>query len=339
MISSSPLPEQSTTSLAATWSAYRVYGLTLLSDYPFASRQVRSTDRSDLSFSCVADAPLAGDWERDPPAYISPYRTEHGDSWLRVHRLGPCDVLRVTRIADYYLWPKRIICHVLDAALHYLIEIPLLGRVLPFWLEREGIPTLHASAVVVAGRAAAFLSAKKGGKSALVAALMQAGHSLLTDDVLPIESSPGTFLGRPGYPTMRMWPDEAQHFIGHYEDLELVQPALSKRRVPIGTDTFGSFCDEPRPLACIYLPERRQPEEGASEIQITPVSPRDGVIELVRYSFVAQIVEPLGWQSQRLPLFAQLARQVPMRRVAYPSGFQHLPYVREAILADIRRHS
>jgi hypothetical protein len=134
---------------------------------------------------------------------------------------------------------------------------------------------------------------------------------------------------------MRLWPDEAQYFLGHYEDLERVHPAYSKRRVPVGPDGFGTFCDASQPMACLYLPERRDPEEGGMEIVIMPVSPRDAVIELVRHSFTPRVVEAIGLQPQRLDFFAQMVQQVPMRRLSYPSGFEHLPRVREAILEDL----
>ena len=67
-----------------------------------------------------------------------------------------------------------------------------------------------------------------------------------------------------------------------------------------------------------------------------PVSPRDAVIELVRHSFAASIVESLRLQPQRLDFFAQLVQQVPMRWLIYPSGFEHLPRVREAILENLK---
>ena len=248
--------------------------------------------------------------------------------------------------------------HLLNPAAIHLIEIIFLGEVLSFWLERQGIPALHASAVLIGGRAVAFLSSNQGGKSGLAATLMQSGHPLLTDDILPVEEHNGVFLGRPGYPTMRMWPDEAAYFLGAYEHLPLVHPELSKRRVPVGGDGFGSFCDTSQPLACIYLPERRdasgasttseisavghpgrhpsQPDGAVpnTDVEILPVSPRDAVIELIRHSFSAHQVEAAGLAPQRLNFFARLAQKVPMRRLIYPASFEHLPRVREAILGD-----
>jgi len=321
--------------LSALWTTYRLFGLTLATDYPFASHLTPATGAPDLTFTCMHTAPLSDGWEQGIPSHSSAYRTENGESIAYLYRLADCDVLRFTRIADYYLWPARIACHLWHPAYRYLVEIHFLGPVLSLWLERRGIPMLHASAIVVHGGAVGFLSANSAGKSALAAALVQAGCPLLTDDILPVEHCGDVFLGRPGYPQMRLWPDEAQHFLGHYEDLALVHPAYDKRRVPIGQGGFGAFCDVPQPLACIYLPERRDARDHGTQIEILPLSRRDAVMELVRHSFVASVVECLGLQAQRLEFFAQVVQQVPIRRLIYPSGFEYLPLVREAILTDM----
>ena len=126
---------------------------------------------------------------------------------------------------------------------------------------------------------------------------MQAGHPLLTDDILPVEQvAAGRWLGLPGYPAMRMWPDEAEHFLGHHEDLEIVHPQLDKRRVAVGHEGFGAFCAEAQPLACIYIPERRDPALWGNEVEIMSLRPTVAFIEVVRNSFTPRIVEALGWQ-------------------------------------------
>lgn len=321
--------------LPATWKTYRLFGLTLASDFPFASRLVPATDPANLTFTWVLEMPFAKGWWQVASSGRGAYRTEDDESVAYFYRLADCDVIRFTRVADYYLWSDRIVCHLFHPDYRYLVEIHLLGPVLSLWLERHGIPMLHAAAVAVNGRAVAFLSTNSGGKSTLAAAMMQAGYPLLTDDILPVEHACGAFVGRPGYPQMRLWPDEAQHFLGHYEDLELVHPAYAKRRVPVGQGGFGAFCDQSQPLACIYLPERRDAQEHGTQVEILPLSRRDALIELVRHSFVASLVEQLGLQAQRLDFFARLVQQVPMRRLLYPSGFGHLPFVREAVLADL----
>jgi hypothetical protein len=166
---------------------------------------------------------------------------------------------------------------------------------------------------------------------------MQAGCPLLTDDILAVEKQGGRFIGHPGYPQMRLWPTETRRFLPHCRDLPKVHPQCSKRRVPVGTEGgLGDFCRIARPIHCVYLPERRAAGKGGKGIRITSVSPREAVIEAIRRSFMPRLVEAIGLQPQRLRFFAQMFRRAPMRRISFPSGFQHLPRVRDAILDDLR---
>src|SRR5215203_803398 len=307
---------------------HRVFGINLASNFPFRNPLGSADGAADLSFA-VSPAPVVtGPWKDGHPVYRSPRRYQNGESFSRLFRLDSWEALCFPHLADFYLQDGRIAVHPLGGTGVDLLEIRLLGPVLSYWLERQGILTLHASAVSLDGRAVAFLSSHGGGKTGLAAAIMCAGLHLLTDDILPVEESGGTFLGRPGYPQMRMWPDEAGHFLDRFEDLPLVHSGITKRVVAVGAGGFGAFHETALPLACIYLPERVA--ERAVEIQ--EISRRDALMELVRHSFSRHIVEAVGLQPARLDLFARLVMQVPVRKLRYPSGFERLPEVVEALL-------
>lgn len=314
---------------------YGLYGLRLASDFPFANLEPEEAGEPHLTFH-LADAPPVTGWKEGAPDFAtSPELDGAEESLVYVYRRDGYDVLRFTDVADFYLRPDLIVCHLLDPAYDYLVEIYLLGVVFSLWMELRGTPALHASAVVVGGKAAAFLATNKGGKSSLSAVLMQAGHPLLTDDILGVERGEGVFRGLPGYPRMRMWPDQALHFLGRYEDLEIVHPAYSKRRVPVGEGGLGTFHEGPAPLACFYLPERRDPAERGTKTEITAVPRAEALMMLLGQSFVPHTVEGLGLQPRRLSFFAPLVVQVPMRRISYPEGYEYIFGVRRAILDDL----
>jgi len=324
-------------SMGQDWPIYSIYGFKLASDFSFANRLAKTSGEPDLTFRLVDAPPIVG-WEEDTPTYASsPELDGAEESVLKIYRRGNCHILRITGVLDYYIAPDSIACYLVDPHHEYLAEIHFLGLAFSLWLELRGIPALHASAVVVEYGAVVFLSTNKGGKSSLAATLMQAGYPLLTDDLLPLEQYREKFLGRPGYPQMRMWPDQASYFLGHYEDLEIVHPAYSKRRVPVGADGLGTFCREPAPLACFYLPERRDPAEWGEGIETRPLSRTEALMSLVGQSFVPHTVEALGLQPQRIGFFARLLSQVPVRRIIYPEGYEHLPQVRRCILSDLAR--
>ncbi|HUP01090.1 MAG TPA: hypothetical protein VM737_06170 [Gemmatimonadota bacterium] len=311
----------------------RAYGLTLALDFPLRTRLPGSSDPLDLTIRLVEKPPLSG-WERRNPTFVSPVRMEDGRSTILLYRMGEVDVLSCTGVADFYVWEDRIEFSPLDPALGFAIEIFLLGIVLAYWLERRGSPMLHASAVAIEGRAVAFLATNRAGKSSLAATLMQVGHPLLTDDLLRLDVNE-TVAAYPGYPQMRMWPEVAEHFLDRFEDLDLVHPELTKRRVPVGRGGLGEFCDGTRPLGRIYLPTRRDAGDPSSAVEIRPVPPGQALIELVRGSFLPRITQAAGFQERRLGRLARLARDVPMRELIYPSGLSSLPAVREAVLADL----
>lgn len=301
-----------------TREVHRLFGLNLASDFPFSHRLSGGSGAADLTFALTSSPILSGD---ATPIYTSPHRTH------LLYRIESREVLRFAQIADFSIREDRIDCHVEDME---LVELRLLGPVLSYWLERRQIPTLHASAVAVGDRAVAFLSRQGGGKTGLAAALMRSGSPLLTDDVLPVEDREGKLFVRSGYPQMRMWPDEAAWFVEGWEALPLVHPQVTKRRVPVGENGFGAFLDATLPLACLYIPERRP--EGP--VEIVEVSPRDALIELVRYSFSPHLAAAAGLQPFRFDLFARLVRQIPVRRLRYPAGFELLPEVVEALFRD-----
>lgn len=309
---------------------YRLFGLTLASDLPL-NAPPGGDEPADLAFE-LSVKPFEFDEAMFRLVYESPRSTPDGKSLAILEQSDRYERLRFPHAAEFLLSPDRIVARSPEPGTEPVLETHLLGPVLSYWLERRGLPTLHASAVVAGGQAVAFLSSQGGGKTGLAAALMRAGHPLLTDDILPIEERDGIFLGRPGYPQMRMWPDEAEYFLGAFEDLDRVHPTVSKRRVPVGSGRFGSFHGSSLPLARLYLPERREDDRP---IEIREISPRDAFIELVRHSFSPNLVEAAGLQAGRTEIFARLVTRVPVRRLLYPSGFEHLERVAEAILRDL----
>ena len=209
-----------------------------------------------------------------------------------------------------------------------------MGGVVSYWLERRGTPTYHAAAAIVDGSAVGFLSSNGGGKSALAATLMQAGYPLLTDDILPLVRDGDHFAGQFGYASMRMWPDEARHFLGDFEHLDFAYAGIEKRRVDVGEpDGFGTFYPQAAPLRVLYIPERRL--DGHDDgVYFEPLGAAAAVVALTQNTFITGLAKAAGFQRNRFALFTDLAQHVPVRRLSYPTGFDHLPRVVDAILAD-----
>lgn len=309
----------------------RVFGVTLASSYPFENYLLPDSGVPDITFSCISGSqspPIPKDRESQWTGKII---SEHPESLISIYSQGDCHILHFDHV-DFIIRPATIVAHLRDGAYRYLVELWLFGKIFSVWLELQGIPTIHSSSVVTNHGAISFLSTSGGGKSALAAALVKAGCPLLTDDILPVRREEDGFFGVPGYPSMRMWPDQAAYFLGCYEGLDLVHPLISKRRVRVGQGGFGTFCNREQPLKVIYVPDRQDPD---AELRIEPVTPVDALFELIKNSFTAQVVEALGLQPQRMKFFTDMVMQLPVRRLIYPDGYDSLPEVRNAVLEDV----
>lgn len=304
------------------------FGLTLASELPLGSPLLPAfgvhADLHVLERRAPLPAPLP------EPFFTSRVATAAGESALVAFHLPAGDLLRFAEVGDFLLSADRIEVRPASARGRLAVEAHLLGPVLAYWLERSGAPCLHAAAVAVGGRAAGFLGTSGSGKSSLASELVASGHPLVTDDVLAVDLTPDGAAARPAFPQLRLWPEEAERRWGPVESFPRVHPEAAKLRVPLPP---ALFTPQPVPLARLYLAERRADGEGL--VAIEPVRPRDAVIELVRHSFVGRLAEAAGQGARRFDLLARIAEAVPLARLSYPSGHEHLPRVREAVLADL----
>lgn len=305
----------------------RLFATTVTSEFPLMVVLPQSEGVPDLTLRLSPQPLLSPERSSLKWLYSSPFRDKDGESLGYLYRAPEGEILRFTGVGDFLVLSDRIEGFSPDWS-NGLAELRFLGPVLSYWFESRGLSTFHASAVVVEGRAIAFMSRHGGGKSGLAAGMIAAGASLLTDDLLVLEERGGLWEARPSYPQMRMWPDEAEHFLGNYTNLPRVQRDSEKRNVVVGEGGLGSFCDASTPLACIYLATRMEGEAVA----IQPVSRGEALIELVRHSFSPRLMAAAGLQPARLDRLARLVRNVPVRRLLYPSGFERLAEVAGRIL-------
>jgi hypothetical protein len=311
---------------------WTLYGLVVTTPHRFVNRLVETDAPAQLWIRPVEAPPLAPGWDAVTPSYRSPAMIDERQHFLDVVVTPGATVFRFSEVVDFFVMDGGIAYQLHDTSYAHMVELHLLGFVLSYWLERSGRPALHASAVVVDGHAIGFLSNHGGGKTSLAATLVRLGYPLLSDDIVALTLSDGGTFAHPGYPQMRMWPEQARHFVGH-DDLELVHPGLTKRRVPVGRDGLGTFDGNPRPLAALYLPQRR--DGGEVEFETMPVGP--ALFELVRHTFLTGIVEGAGLATSRFAALGAVVGEVPLRIVRYPNGLDLLPAIAERITADARR--
>ena len=77
------------------------------------------------------------------------------------------------------------------------------------WYQRGYLP-LHASALLVDGRAIAIGASSHSGKSVLAAALSKSGCPLIADDMMVVDFSGEKPMVLPGYQKLRLWKDACE---------------------------------------------------------------------------------------------------------------------------------
>lgn len=227
----------------------------------------------------------------------------------------------------------RIVSRPLDGAGPGAFQAYLLSQVLSFVLLKRGIEPLHSTAVVIDGRAVGFLGDCGYGKSSLGAALLQAGHPLLTDDLLVLKEKGHSFSVYPGPPRIKLYPEIARRLLGERVTGTPMNNLTSKLIIPL--DSQRSY-RAPAPLNALYVLTRPAVGSARKKVTIRRLSQRRAFLELLKNTFNSIVIDPERLKRQFV-LATRVASKVPIKLLSYPRTLTSLPSVREAILADLTR--
>ena len=249
----------------------------------------------------------------------------------RVERLPECDLITFRDDDQAEIAGDRIRYRLADPekGIHDFVEVRLWAACFTWWMLRRGQMPIHGGTVWLEDGPVLFLAVSGTGKSSMLASLVAQGHPLIADDISPVWiDEEGVAMVSSAYPQMRMWPETARQFVGDPEILPRVIPCMVKRRVHVG-ETWGSYRDGRFPLSRIFLLNRSDQTQGA--ITMDRLTGHEAFMELLRAMFKGPAM-PI---RELEPVWAQLdevVQQVPIWRLNYPSGWEHLPDVHAAIL-------
>jgi hypothetical protein len=204
-----------------------------------------------------------------------------------------------------------------------LIVNTILGTPMGIILLQRGFLVLHASAVEIRGKIVCFLGTSGAGKSTTVCSLIAAGHKLVTDDVVAIDTSfyPEVL---PGYPWMKVGDELIDQLDLQKDRIESLGKAEDKRRYNIPASSFAS---EPSgKLAGIYF------LIWADNLAITRMSSPESLINLVKheYGFVPKAAYPIE-EERRFLRSAEFVKLIPCFNLRRPKALDKLHQLAEAI--------
>lgn len=214
------------------------------------------------------------------------------------------------------------------------LESLFVGPVLGCILRLLGTICLHASVVNIDGKAVVIMGGSTGGKSSTAAGIFQLGHQVLADDVAAITVRDNRYFVQPGYPKIRLRPEPAATLFREKEPSSLPMVYSDRDSRYLSLESESGFCSESRPLAALYLLDKR--DEALTTPFIEPIEAHEKLIKLTENTFGSYMVYK-DLRIKEFKFLAELAKKMPVRRLSFGNDLRTLPLQCRAIISDFRR--
>ena len=201
---------------------------------------------------------------------------------------------------------REIVVHPAQGAALRNVRLYLLGSAFGALLHQRGLLPLHANAIVIGGKAVAFMGRSGAGKSTLAAWFHDRGHAVLADDVSAVAAEAAGAVVFPGVPRLRLWRDALERSGRAADGFERSFEGRDKYDVP----TPAALPTQPVALGAIYLLE-----DGPDDVAIEPLGRREAVEALVANTYRGRCVGLLNETVRHFQACLTLAGQVPVYRV------------------------
>lgn len=206
------------------------------------------------------------------------------------------------------------------------VRLFLLQQVMAMALWQRDYLLLHAGAVVLDEKAVVFMGGSGQGKSTMVAAMNALGCPALCDDVLAIEMKRNGPMAQVGLTHLKL-SEAARELAGvGLGEAQLIPDRSEKRLYALKSNAV-----EAAPLRAIFL------LVSGERIEFQEAPPARALIELVRQSYGAELVAPLGKAARHFEQCAEIARTVPIFVLSRPRDLSSLRAVARQVIERVRQ--
>ncbi|MBF0406257.1 MAG: hypothetical protein HQM10_02800 [Candidatus Riflebacteria bacterium] len=247
---------------------YRIHGMNVLTNYVFPFPQTEFSD-SDIGLTIIYKGKIKNlqsfqkrnerrVWHKSNNSYYLQYCRTDSPDFLSFEYSEGGKTITVSRNNDYSSDISLIILNPAISAALYL----------------QGITCLHASGVVINGKAVLFTGESGAGKSSLTSNLAALGHQFLCDDLAAIDfANDGVFV-KPAFPMLKASsaairaagiPDSAVFRAAQWAEDEYWIPDSALK---------AGFCKTQVPLEAIYHIKGRK--ENITQPEFVELSPSNG---------------------------------------------------------------
>lgn len=210
------------------------------------------------------------------------------------------------------------------------VRLFLLGSALGALLHQRHAIVLHGSAVIIDGKAVAFIGPSGIGKSTLAVAFSRRGTPVLTDDLCVAwpERANGQILVEPGVQESKLWMDSLQHLDIDTTGLQRVRHSLEKRALPLG----AAFAGHAAPLKRIYVLRTC----NDLRLGIVDLQGAEKFAALKHQTYRVQFLDGLGAKPAHFRNAMLLAQQIPVAVIERPRGAFQLEDLMALVTADLQ---
>lgn len=226
-------------------------------------------------------------------------------------------------IGTFYIYNgNRVVVVPAPGATIEQARIYLVGTIMAIVLYQRGSLVLHASSVVIDGKAIVFVGRSGSGKSSLAGALNQRGYGLVSDDVVAVDLSSSVPLVHPAFGQYKL-SEAIARVLGH-ENSSLLNRDIENR----GYINCQNFKTRSLPIGQVYIltPDRIQ--------EIIPVKPREVITQLLFY------MVPTIWGMAQTPAHffqcSKLAQTTPFYTLRRENVVATLPALADLVESHVR---
>jgi hypothetical protein len=299
---------------------YHAYGLQLASDWFLPFPEERVPKSPCISILRGTKPLIAAD---DEPQWGKHIATKDGS-----------DYIRWPELFEFLISPDggRIVGRQLSDVATEAFQTYLLGQVLSFALVKQGIEPLHATGVVIDGKAIAFLGDCGYGKSSLAAAFLKEGYQLLTDDVLVLKAEGTQLFAYPGSPRIKLFPEAADMLLKDRGRGIPMNPFTQKFILQLKS---SQYADSRKPLKALYVLRSAHASHAVKRSIVRRITGRRAILAILANTFNARIRTP-DRLARQFRHAAQVCATIPIKSLSRPFDLQRLPEAVEAVCSDLQ---
>jgi hypothetical protein len=291
-------------------SSYSVYGLNLHSEIPLPGLPAGSAS-PDVSIRCKK---LPFSWHVPTQGERSFTKTSDGVllTWNKYARFLIAEGSQVqVELAS---------ANVDESVVRHLI----LGPVFAVLHHQRGMAVFHASAVELPTGGAAFLAGKGYGKSTQAAAFAQRGASLITDDLLILNTNKQPIQALPGVPFLKLWPPSMEMMGEDPSAHPQVKTDLDKRTLALHERAVCMPVD----MRAIFLLDH------GPQLEIIPLAKKDALRRIMPHWYGAL------FDGELFPVFGierqfwdctSVVENLPIYLLKRPVGLDLIPEICQAV--------